>query len=56
LGGYDVNDGSVDTTGRNCFKMLWSILDLDIFSKENEGLGKARITVLKEPKEFTFYH
>jgi hypothetical protein len=26
------------------------------FSKENEGLGKARITVLKELKEFTFYH
>jgi hypothetical protein len=25
------------------------------FSKENEGLGKG-ITVLKELKEFTFYH
>jgi hypothetical protein len=40
-----------DTTGRNCFKKKG---DRDnrfrYFSKENEGLGKAGITVLKEPK------
>jgi glycosyltransferase involved in cell wall biosynthesis len=47
-----VNDGSID--GRNCFKMGGRDR-FRYFSKENEGLGKARNYGI-ERKEFTFYH